>query len=115
MSDDFMTTFRQISEVEWKKGDFRPCAMIHRTSEKLLANFQVNFKEYWEDGLGKAKIAFFISSNNTQFAIREITETSVPITEIAILNAPATYQNDFIEVLKLLDLKSSDLDDMYKW
>jgi hypothetical protein len=89
--------------------------MIHRKSEKLLANFQVNFKEFWEEGLGKAKIAFFISSNNTQFAIREITETLVPITEIAILNVPATYQDDFMEVLELINLKSSDLDYVYKW
>lgn len=104
-----MTTFRQISEHEWKRGDFRAFASINKTTDELLGKFKINFEEHFVDGLGKAKTAFLITSSGNQFFITEHLEPIVPITEIFVLNSP-NLKDDFSEVLKVLNLNYSDLD-----
>ena len=110
-----MASFRQIGENDWQIGDYRPKVLINRKAAEILQNHQVSFKEYSEDGLGKAKSAFFITSNKTQFLVRELLEPKTPITEIFILNDPNTMENDLNEILGLLRLSYSDLDFVYKY
>ena len=110
-----MASFRQIGENEWQVGDYRPKVLINRKAAELFQNYQVSFKEYSEDGLGKAKSAFFLTSNNTQFSVRELIEPKTPITEIFILNNPNTIENELNEILEILRLSYSDLDFVYKY
>lgn len=104
-----MVSFRQISREEWKSGDYRSFAEIYCKSDEILANHSVEFEEYYADGLGKAKTAFFVTSNNKQFAITEYLEPKVPITEIILLNTPETIERDLNEILETLGLSCSDL------
>ncbi len=108
-------SFKQIQFDEWQRGDYRSRAVINRKSEELLSDFPVIFDEYEAEGLGRAKTAFFLTSNNRQFAITEYLEPIVPITEIVILNNPETLDSDLAEVLELLNLSTSDLDFIYKY
>lgn len=110
-----MTSFRQISLNEWQVGDYRPAAEIYRRSEELFTNYQVDFNEHYVEGLGRAKTAFFLTSNKTQFAVTEYLEPTVPITQILILNDPQTVVNDLNEVLEILGLSHSDLGFIYKY
>lgn len=110
-----MTAFRQISENEWKRGDYRAGATINRKVEELFRDYPVNFIEYLEEGLGKAKTAAFITSNNRQFAVTEYLENDIPITVIIILNNPETMTDDLNEVLEILGLNYSDLHFVHKY
>ena len=110
-----MKSFKPIQFDEWQRGDYRARAVINRKSEELLAGFPVIFNEYEADGLGRAKTAFFLTSNNRQFAITEYLEPTIPITEIVILNDPETLDGDLTVVLELLNLSFSDLDFIYKY
>jgi hypothetical protein len=105
-----MITFKQITIDEWQKGDYRTVASINRTTDYLFSKHKIVFEEYVEEGLGKAKTAAFITSNNNQFLIIEYLEPNIPITEILILNNPDTIARDLREVLKALELSYSDLD-----
>lgn len=102
-------SFRQILENEWKRGDFRAFACINKTTDEIFGDNRFDFEEHYINGLGKAKTAFFITSNGNQFLITEYLEPTVSITEIFVLNSPK-LKEDFKEIMKALNLKSSDLD-----
>jgi hypothetical protein len=110
-----MITFQQISLDEWKIGDYRPIALIHRKADELFPNRQIDFFEHWEEGLGKAKSAFFITSNNRQFSVTEILDRKPPLTNIVVLNNQDTVRDDLNEVLGILGLSYSDLDFVYNY
>ena len=105
-----MVTFKQISKDEWTQGDFRAFASINKTTNELLEKFKIDFEEHLIDGLGRAKTAFFITSNGNQFFITEYLEPTVPITNIFILNNTDLMKNNFKEILEVLNLNYSDLD-----
>ena len=105
-----MITFKQITKNEWKRGDFKAFASINKTTEELLGKFDIDFENHYIEGLGKAKTAFFITSNNNQFLITEYLESTIPITEIFILDNPKLLKDIFKEVLEVLNLDYSNLD-----
>jgi hypothetical protein len=104
-----MVTFRQIAKDEWKRGDFRAFAMINKTTGELFEKSKIDFEEHFIEGIGKAKSALFMTSNNIQFSITEYLEPTIPITEIFVLNSPK-LKHDFRAVLEALNLNYSDLD-----
>lgn len=105
-----MVTFKQITLDEWQRGDYRALAMIHRTADELFRSHKIVFEEYEEDGLGRAKNAFFLGSNARQFLVVEYLETRIPTTNIFILKNPDTMSSDLKAILQALELTFSDLD-----
>jgi len=102
-------SFKQISKNEWERGDFRSFACVNKKSDEILGDNNFDFEEHYIEGLGKAKTAFFITSNDNRFFITEHLEPRIPITEIFVLNSPK-LKEDLREVLTVLNLKYSDLD-----
>lgn len=107
---------RQIAEDDWEKGDFRPIAEIHKTTNELFKSYEVNFSEYFEEGLGyKRKSAFFQTPSGRRFVVTEICEYPFPLTNIYVLYDSTTATQDLDEIKQLLDLTESDLDLVYKF
>ncbi len=104
-----MLTFKQIKKDEWQNGDFRPTAMIHRSSLEILRNQDVIFEESEEEGVGRVKFARFETSNKP-FIIIEYLEPQLPITYIFTLNNPLIMTNELLSILEALDLSYKELD-----
>ena len=100
-----MNTFKQISEKEWIRADYRPAAEILRDADDLFPNIKVDFCEYEDDGIGRMKIAYFLTSNNRQFYVEQHVEYPFAITIIGLLNDKKTYFDDLEEVLELMHLE----------
>ena len=110
-----MNTFKQISEKEWISDDYRPAAEICREADKLFPHLEVNFHYYFEDGLGEAKGAYFLTSKGRRFFIVELLNHPEPITTLGLLNNPATWDEDLNNVLDLLNLSRADLIYIHNW
>lgn len=112
-----MITFKQIGEAQWQRLDYRPGAEIRCKSEELFPNYKVNFDVYEEEGMGRVKIAYFLTSSDKQFFVQKYLEWRIdrPLTVIGILNNPETSIDDLNEVLELLGINYPDLSYVFKW
>lgn len=106
-----MKSFKQITRDEFERGDYRPVAGFERKADEILRACQIKFdEEHIEDGLGRAKTAYFLTSNDTPFFITEFLETVVPLTQIYVLYNPDTWISSLNEVLESFGINSSDVD-----
>lgn len=101
--------FRQIKSDEWIKGDYREFVHINIKTSNLAEKFNIKFEDYLEDGLGKSKIAAFISEKRTQFYITAFPFNQVVQTYLGCLNNPETIAKDIDEILELLELSSENV------
>ena len=108
-------TLRQIGIDEWQRGDFRPVADIHRTTEDLFKKHKAEFSEYLEEGIGRVKSAFFETPNGRRFIVNEYLEPPFPLSIIFVLYDSETMMQDLEEIKEILDLNDSDLDFVYKY
>jgi hypothetical protein len=106
---------KQIGIDAWQRGDFRPVADIYRTAEDLFEEYEANFSEYLEEGIGKVKSAFFETPNGRRFIVNEYLEPPFPLLIIFVLYDSETMMQDLDEIKELLDLNDSDLDFVYKY
>ncbi len=110
------SNLRQIVEDEWEKGDFRPIAEIHKTTNELFKGHEVNFSEYFEEGLGcRCKLAFFQTPSDRRFFVTEYCNLLFPFTNIFVLYDSKTAMHDLDEIKQLLDINDEDLDLVYKF
>lgn len=106
--------FRQIKSDEWVKGNYREIVHLNVKTLDLAKKFNIEFEDYWEDGLGKSKFSAFISEKGTQFYIKEFPFNRVVQTYLGFLNNPETVANDIDEVLELLELGSENIFYIYE-
>jgi hypothetical protein len=106
--------FRQIKLDEWVKDDYRELAHIDIKSSDLAEKFCINFEDYWADGLGNSKIAFFVLDEKIQFYITEFPFCQVVQTYIGCLESSKTLAEDLDNILESLELTSKNILFLYK-
>lgn len=107
-------TFRQIknnNEINSNKikDDFREIAHINIKSSDLTEKFNIDFADFYADGLGESKIASFITISETPFFIEEFPFNRVVQTYIGCLYNIETLSNDLDEVLEALEITTKDV------
>ena len=104
------SNFKQIVESEWEKGDFRPIAEVHKSTDELFNGWEINFSEYFEECLGcKYKVAFFQTASNRRFFVTEYFNVPSPLTNIFVLYDKEMAMSDLNEIKSLLNLRDADL------
>lgn len=105
---------RQIDLDEWVKGDYRFLSQMNIEISDLAKKFRIEFEEIWEDGLGDAKIAFFLLNDKIQFFIEGFPFNQAVQTYIGCLNNPETQARDLDNILEALELTSKDIIFLYE-
>lgn len=109
-----MQRFRQITDKEWVKGDYREFVHINIETSYLAEKYKISFEDCFADGLGEAKFAFLITENGTQFYVQENLLDMIPIqTYIGCLNNPETIAEHIDEILEVLELSSEVIEFIY--
>jgi hypothetical protein len=102
--------FRQIDLTEWVKDDYRPFAELKVRTSIIANKFGVVFEDSYEDGLGKTKLAGFITNVGTQFFLEEfLSNTDRSFIQIGILNEEQTMSLHLDEILEVLEITSKHL------
>jgi hypothetical protein len=102
--------FRQIKIDEWIKDDYRPFAELKVRTSTIADKFGVVFEDSYEDGLGKTKLAGFITNFGTQFFLEEfLPKTEQSFIQIGFLNDEQTISRHLDEILEVLEVTSKHL------
>jgi hypothetical protein len=102
--------FRQIYSDEWVKDDYRQFAELNIKTSKIEERFKVIFEDSFEDGLGKTKLAGFITNFGTQFFLEEfLPNTDRSFIQIGILNDVKIMSLHLDEILEVLEITSKHL------
>jgi hypothetical protein len=105
-------SFKPIDYHEWAKGDYRPIAVLRYSSDELAKRHAIDFKEYWQDGLGQTKEARFITSSGKQFLLVHYLDAPAPyhsMTHIFSLFDIASMTGDLEDILEALGFASEEL------
>jgi hypothetical protein len=108
-------SIKQLSAEEWQPGNYLEYATIDRPVSEIVGDLPVVFEEYYEPGLGRCKSARLATAEGTSFVLISHLDTSIPITEIAILYNPTTSSRDLDRALKALGLSRLDVDHVASW